>query len=210
MHASSIYTLLIYKYVSILYMLPVCQTGVCVGGAQPPFGRRQLFLLCKFSTTFCIFLEAQVEPSHPHYCVYIFYKFGPSLVSISQSVLTHLAWLSRRCLCFSYFSSSSSSSTSHLQPQHFTIPLWLCRRCRRGLCSHFLHFSHVSPDGLRHFVGDGSKFYVIHICIYVYSMYAQRKLNPQLQSGHETSAKWLSLGCGSTNVLTLLPHCLFM
>lgn len=157
-----------YKCVSILYIL-ACLSDWCVWE-----GGRYLAPLWASSTFFTVqvfnnFLHISTGPrrrAHPPtlLCTY-FISLAPA------SDLFHrvsFPTLSRCCLCFSYFSSSSSSSsTSHLQqPQHFTIPLWLCRR--RGLCSHFLHFSHVSPDGLRDYVGDGSKFYVIYTYIYIY------------------------------------------
>lgn len=109
--------------------LAVCQTAVFVGGRDlaPPLGVVNFFYCASFQQLFAYFYRPKTTGPSTHITVYIFYKFGPSLGSISQSVLSHLALLSRRCLCFSYFSSSSpssSSSTSHLQqPQHFTIPL---------------------------------------------------------------------------------------
>lgn len=121
-HASLEY---IHYLCTSVFLYYICQTGVCGRGLAPPLGVVNFFYCASFQQLFAYFYRPKTTGPSTHITVYIFYKFGPSVGSISQSVLSHLALLSRRCLCFSYFSSSSpSSSTSHLQqPQHFTIPL---------------------------------------------------------------------------------------
>lgn len=91
-----VYTLLMYKCVSILYIL-ACLSDWCVweGGRYlaPPLGVVNFFYCASFQQLFAYFYRPKTTGPSTHITVYIFYKFGPSLGSISQSVLSHLVAL---------------------------------------------------------------------------------------------------------------------
>lgn len=85
-----VYTLLMYKCVSILN---VCQTAVCGREGPSPLWTSSTFFTVQVFNNFLHISTGPRRRAHPtHITVYIFYKFGPSLVSISQSVLSHLAF----------------------------------------------------------------------------------------------------------------------